>query len=135
MRFVRPRFTLRWVLVGFTVFAVAFYLWFVRPTIVANRFVRAVNEGATKRAISMVENGDVTWIASGYADATIDAELSPREWGDIWHFRRRIVVRAYVSMKGRNQRTGEEFFKPIHQQKSNFEAGPFSIRMSTIERN
>lgn len=134
MHFARPRFTMRWLLVGFAVLTVAFYFLFVRPTHVASRFVRAVNEGAVKRATSMIEHGDKTWITSGYADTTIATELLPREWSDVWHFRRRIVVSTYVNQKSRNQRTGKEFFKTIAHQTCLFEAGLFRIRMTNVER-
>jgi hypothetical protein len=81
---MRPRFSLRWLLIGFTFLTVIFYLLFIRPTVVAQRLVSAVKNGERSPGILG------TW---GHHPWQVEkAALQPRTWPDIWQFRRRVRV-------------------------------------------
>lgn len=94
----RFRFSLRWLLVGFTVLSVGFYFLFVRPTVIANRFVAVMGRGDYRNLDAI---GVHPWFErfSGKPNH-VEAQLQPREWADVWHFRRRIVVTATHILTG-----------------------------------
>ena len=84
---------------GFAALAVAFYVLYFRPTIVAERLIRDINAGDTTALMSLrqqVEKDD--WRFSGnYASsltADIHALLLPRTWSDIFRAQRTILVNA-----------------------------------------
>jgi hypothetical protein len=91
---MRPRFSLRWLLIAFTLLAVAFYLCFVRPTVIAKEFVNAVNMGGESRdsAFTSAAFGTKRGILPSYffLDRGAEAHLIPRTWSDIWRCQRRI---------------------------------------------
>jgi hypothetical protein len=80
------RFSLRWLLVACAALAVTFYFLFVRPTVIAIRFVSAVESGefSPEPPLAFIP-GRGTWHCR-------EARLQPRSWEDVWQFRRRIVV-------------------------------------------
>jgi hypothetical protein len=86
---VRPRFSLRWLLIAFTLFAVALYVFFVHPTVRANGFVGAIKGGdfGELKALKMHEK-----LAVSLDDCTVTAELKPRTWRDVYKFRRKALV-------------------------------------------
>jgi hypothetical protein len=129
MSSLRLRFSIRWLLIAFTVATVVFYMLWVRPTQIAHRFVRAIEAGNYQLAASLLKNGDVYSITSNYSEAVCQPQISQRTWADTWHMRRSITVWANVAMKYHNKRTGATDFKPSHQQTSLFESGPFRVRL------
>jgi len=88
---VRPRFSLRWLLIAFTLAAVAFYVCFVHPTIRANRFVSAIKRGYFEelKALKMHEKLGVS-----LEDCKVTAEVKPRTWRDVYKFRRKALVQV-----------------------------------------
>jgi hypothetical protein len=94
--FAHLRFSLRLMLIVVTLSAVAAY-WFVsRPTILANRFVVAVERQDYTTAKSMLRNYfwgfDETVTSVRPIDRTY-AEVLPREWSDVWTCQRRLILR------------------------------------------
>jgi hypothetical protein len=97
---MRPRFSLRLILGAIGIFAVLLYVCVVRPTMLANRFVAAVNAQNVDTVDSYLGNRDWreeanTGLTRGPATRTdhIYADLFPRDWGDWLLCRRRIVLR------------------------------------------
>src|SRR5690349_11127272 len=133
MQVPRLRISLRRLLIGFTVLSIAFYVVFVRPTTLADRFSKAIQEGDIKGAASLAGSIDESTIESNYSDPVTTAEVLPRNWSDIWRCRRRVTVWANVATKYRNRRTGQEDYKEIFQQTSQFEAGPLRIRLIDVK--
>lgn len=94
---MRPRFSLRLILLAFALLGLALYVFVVRPTALAQRFVAAVEErdyDAAQRL--MVDGGDwgrVVRPPQSFKADRIYAELMPREWQDVWRVRRRIILR------------------------------------------
>ena len=111
---------MRLLLVGFGIATGAFYLLFVRPTELANKFAGVVAAQDVKLATTMLNSDDETSIKSNFSDAVCHPEVQPRTWSDVWHCRRRITVLASVpSSSGVGM---------VFQQQSTFEAGPFRVR-------
>ncbi len=103
---MRPRFSIRLLLLVITVLAATCYVLLVRPTVIAKRFVAAVNERDQLAAQSLLPRRDF-WIGREFLaisnppgkDETarlvfVYAEVLPREWNDICSFERRIIFRA-----------------------------------------
>jgi hypothetical protein len=91
---IRIRFTIRLLFVITAVLAVALYVLYVRPTLIANRFVAAVMRCDFSTANSLLIGDELP----GLDDETgtveqIYAEVLPREWEDIFKCQRKIVVR------------------------------------------
>ena len=96
---MRPRFSIRLVLVVAALLATASYVLFVRPANVAHRFVEAVNEQDFTAARSLLIDQDFWLFDDDSGDARksvyrIYAEVVPREWPDIWSLQRRVLVRV-----------------------------------------
>jgi hypothetical protein len=102
---MRPRFSLRWLLIGLAVFAIALYVLIVHPSVAANRLVSAVNNGdySGLEALGMLKelktyNKDFT-----FENVTVRAELKPRTWRDLYKFRRKASVNfAFPEPSGRD---------------------------------
>lgn len=96
---MRPRFSIRLLLVVVALLAVALYILFVRPTTVAERFVDAVNERDFDTARSLLIDQDF-WLFRDDPTSVpksvqrVYAEIVPREWSDIWSLQRRILLRV-----------------------------------------
>jgi hypothetical protein len=91
---IRIRFTIRLLFVITAVLAVALYVLYVRPTLIANRFVAAVTRHDYSTAKSLLVCDDLP----GLDDETgtveqIYAEVLPREWEDIYKCQRKVVIR------------------------------------------
>jgi hypothetical protein len=97
---IRLRFSIRWLLVLIAAMAALCYVLFVRPTVVAHRFVEAIKhrDFATARSLLRLESyeygipvpltlNDTESISFAYA------EVLPREWSDIWSLQRRLILR------------------------------------------
>lgn len=150
MKFARPRFTMRWVMIAFTVLGVAFYVLFVRPTVLAEQFVRNIQRGDFAEAEAMLSDparnrfGKSTRLAKR---STI-ASMYPRDWSDVWHFRRTIEVSSFAlngevpsgtndNSLGRflqgasdnNPATGLPHPTAAMRGSAAYEAGPFGIRL------
>ena len=94
---MRPRFSLRLALLLIALVSVALYVFIVRPSVFANRFVAAIGEQDFDTAQRLLVN-EREWRrvvdpnTSGMPDR-IYAELMPREWQDVLRAQRRIVLR------------------------------------------
>ena len=92
---MRLRFSLRLILVGITLAALALYWLFVRPTQLANRFVAAIKARDYETARSLLHED--FWAFPPQTPLRVDfiyAEVRPREWNDIWHLQRRLILRV-----------------------------------------
>jgi hypothetical protein len=87
---MRPRFSIRWLLVVFAIVALTFYALFVRPTIVAQQLVADAKSGELKpRPSDMLPD---YWLQKQWQFH--DAQVLPRTWHDIWRLQRRVIVDA-----------------------------------------
>jgi hypothetical protein len=103
---MRPRFSIRVLLVVFAVLATVCYVLFARPTVIAERFVTAVMGRDYRAAQSLIQYRDVRSLevvfgvnnSLGRRSTTrivlIYAEVLPREWTDLWSFQRRVIFRV-----------------------------------------
>jgi hypothetical protein len=91
---VRPRFSMRWLLIAFTLIAIALYVFFVHPTVAANRFVGAVNRDDFRELTALGMLKDLKSISKDFSfeNCTVSAELKPRTWRDLYKFRRKVLV-------------------------------------------
>jgi hypothetical protein len=92
---MRLRFSLRWLLVGVTVAAIACGI-FVFPTFLALQLVRSVNNG-DYRQLDSLKLMDANWQYKKYSykDLRIEAVLHPRTWRDAFQFRRRVSINIW----------------------------------------
>src|SRR5688572_15165436 len=101
MRF-HPRFTIRTLLILTALVAAACYCWIARPTIVAKRFMRAIDVQDFALADSYRVGGVDNYFSSGIAmseigePTTIDVVLLPRSWTDLARGRRRMQISINV---------------------------------------
>jgi hypothetical protein len=103
---IRPRFSLRTLLILTALAAVGCYWWIAPPTYVAERFAKAVNDKDYATAKSMVavsqrQFSDL-WFAvlAAYQqevadDPTVEVAMMRRTMQDIYHRERRIEVRFF----------------------------------------
>src|SRR4029078_7849043 len=85
--------SLRWLLVGFGVFACVFYLLFVRPTVLAKDFVRSLQAGDLSGLRSYDEQANECCRIEWYRDDWLAiGELLPQSWSDLFQFQRRVHV-------------------------------------------
>lgn len=93
---MRPRFSLRVILVVVALVAGTIYFGCVRPTMVAERFVAAVMRRDFVAASQLA--GDDRWQAvvqpNGSRADWVYAELVPRERTDWWRCERHIILRV-----------------------------------------
>ena len=95
---MRLRFSIRWLLVLIAAAATLCYVLFVRPTVLAHRFVDAVKGGdyETAKSLLLDEDKNVWVFRRSQAAISLDrlyAEVLPHEWSDIWRLRRRLLLR------------------------------------------
>jgi hypothetical protein len=100
MRLPRPRlrFSIRWLLVLIAATAALCYVLFVRPTVMAHRFVEAVKhrDYATARGLLRLDNyryGILPPLSDTESISFAYAEVLPQEWSDIWSLQRRLILR------------------------------------------
>ena len=112
---MRFRFSLRWLLVTFTVLSLVFYVLFIRPTVIANRFASAIQLGEVSGMQSFFPSNQIV----EFNDLIYQkAEVQDQTWDDVRNFRRRVVV-IHLDEEG-----GPDA-NPI---KVDFEAGLFRVR-------
>jgi hypothetical protein len=95
---IRLRFSIRWLLVLIAATAALCYVLFVRPTVVAHRFVKTIERRDYSTALGALLK---SWPYSGIRPPLNDtesisfayAEVLPREWSDIWSLQRRLILR------------------------------------------
>ena len=88
--FRRFRFSLKWMLILFALLGVAFYLLFVRPTVIANQFVASVKSGDFNTMNAMFS--PPVKFAHRPEEMTFNAVLRPRTLDDVFHLRREIEL-------------------------------------------
>jgi hypothetical protein len=103
---MRPRFSVRVLLVVVSVLAFVCYLLLVRPSVLADQFVAAVNQRDFMAANSLLLhrssrlNEKFTEFETVAPDskriAFIYAEVLPREWRDIRSCQRRLIFRVGI---------------------------------------
>ena len=102
---MRPRFSLRWLLIAFTIMSVAFYILIIRPTTIAQRFVTALNRGDVT-ALRMLADGVQDSLLNSLhqqdkniklEDVKFSAEIRPQTWRDIYKFRRDVWLHLSYS--------------------------------------
>jgi len=128
-----PRFSLRRLLIIVTLLAVASYALFVRPTVLANRLAQAVNAGDLQSAEALLGDPAGNAFQTAFTEATSVAEVSPREWSDVWHLRRTVVVSSSMVIRDSDWEPKQPFRSRGHdqliwQQTAIYECGPFSAR-------
>jgi hypothetical protein len=90
-----PRFSLRWLLILIAIIAVILYLFFVRPTVLANRFASEINQGNySELQGSHAASFGFPVISGGKESFT--ATVRPRTWSDLIGCCRRIEVDRIV---------------------------------------
>ena len=108
---IQPRFSFRSLMIVVTLVAIALYLMFGRPTVIAQRFVEAANNQDLEYARSHLSaiDGHCPYLAQKrFVSVHMEAKLLPREWSDLWRFRRRLNLIMTV------QRTHESGIGAIH---------------------
>jgi hypothetical protein len=97
MKLPRPRFSLRLFLLFVSATSAAFYWWFVRPTVIAQRFVAAVEAKDFSRAESFCSESNCEFLTPHISDARsteVAVKILPRRWSDIYHGRRLMSLRV-----------------------------------------
>jgi hypothetical protein len=105
---MHSRFSLRTLLLLTALAAAACYWWVARPTIVANRFVAAINHGATYDAADALFPKDEVTVSARHLDwlfnlskmginaepgeLEMNAYVFPRTWNDLIDGQRRVHV-------------------------------------------
>jgi hypothetical protein len=94
---MRPRFSLRWLLIAVAVLAIGLYVLFIRPTVVAQRFVAAIGRGdysdlGTMRGSKLLQRFASESDRVTSADVEIFARLEPQTRDDVFKFQRRLWV-------------------------------------------
>jgi hypothetical protein len=91
---IRIRFGIRLLLVVTAAVAGALYVLYVRPTLVANRFVAAVMRHDNHTAKSLVIGRELRGLNDGIGNVDqVYAEVLPREWEDIRKCQRKVIFR------------------------------------------
>ena len=96
---MRPRFTIRWLLVLIAAVATLCYVLFVRPTVMAYRFVEAIEQRDYAAARGLLLDNWPPGVTPPLNDsetinyAYVYAEVLPQDWSDIWALRRRLILR------------------------------------------
>lgn len=103
---LRPHFSLRWLMLVFTISSIALYLLFVRPTVLAKQFATAINEAdgdeletVSLRGISLKTRMSSIAPSVTYSSTNVRAmaSLAPQTWRDVWRFRR--IVRVEIAAR------------------------------------
>jgi len=101
---MRPRFSVRVLLVAVALLAVACYQLLVRPRVMAERFVAAVNKRDFTQAQTLLQHPDPRILNRFFTFSSVQirsrrivsiyAEMLPREWRDIAACHRRVIFRV-----------------------------------------
>jgi hypothetical protein len=108
---MRPHFSIRILLLAIAVSAFASYWAFARPTVIARKFMRAVEVGDYQRAEAFCLDRDCRFLSvpiDELSDVSANAKLHPRQWRDIWTFKRRMLLQIVPakSRPGSTDRVG-----------------------------
>ena len=109
----RLRFSLKWILVFFAFFGFACYLLFVRPTVLAERFVNLIQSNEYREAESLCVSDSRRFSEYVKSESVVvTVQLHARTWNDIWKMRRRMWVRVIPMSNGdgRNRNSGSADF-------------------------
>ena len=103
---MRPRFSLKWLLVFFAFFAICLFVFYVYPTSKTASLVAAINR-AEVHPYDVVEQPDTFYFSDPERDKilgrkTAVAQLMPRTWSDLWHARRRLAFTMTWSIESPN---------------------------------
>jgi len=126
---MRFRFSLRWLLIAFTVLSVFFYVLFIRPTVIANRLVTSVGMYDLRE---LSKTADPAWkesVKDQVMSGSQYAELEPANWSDIYNFQRRVVLKlSFARMVGK-------LVVPTATRELNVITGPTGVRLiEEVER-
>jgi hypothetical protein len=99
-----PRFSLKWLLIAFTILGVAFYIAFVRPTVIAKRFVAAVERRDFSQLVDLTSKKRNEGFGRGLKAVwerspdrvQLKADILPQTWTDIFRFQRRIDLTSTI---------------------------------------
>lgn len=94
---MRPRFSLRWLLIAFVVVAFVSYVFFIRPTVIARSFVTEIENRDFSQADRLFRSSDFSPVIfqDGFTSIkSVHVFLTPQEWGDVWRGQRRISIYA-----------------------------------------
>lgn len=90
---MRPRFSLKWLLVLIAIAGFGFYTFFVRPTATAKKFIKLVESGDYEGAESLCLSHFSIDLRFHSNDALVEAKLEPRTWLDVLRTQRRVDIR------------------------------------------
>ena len=130
--FRRFRFSLKWMLILFVFCGFAFYLLFVRPTVIANQFVAAVESGDYKTAESLCTGDDPHFLMEVIKkvglSVVVEAELAPQSWQSLLRGYRMATLGVVSTQKRRTvSSAGESTFASYRGYSFQIEAGVFGI--------
>jgi hypothetical protein len=114
---MRPRFSLRWLLLALTVFALGLYVLFVHPTVRAQQLVAAINRGDYQTLIDLkMQQAMQQSYDRAYAFENCDttAELTPRTWPNVYKCCRNVVVHVKFPSGGTARPSGVDFYVTVH---------------------
>lgn len=134
---MRPRFSIRFLLIFTAFVGISLYVLFVRPTAVAETFVNAANNQDFEYLIRCFQTSNRNTIGfdnisrplSGSGPHTIDragAKLLPRSWNDLFGCRRRIVLSISGSTHSTSSEPGEKIVAGW-ENKTTVKAGIFKV--------
>jgi hypothetical protein len=93
----RPHFSMKWLLISFTILSAIFYTLFIRPTVIAERFASAAKSEDYQYVLSFIAEDPRKTIAEALdtmAKPTIKVTIYPRVWSDIWKLQRRMLIQV-----------------------------------------
>lgn len=121
---MRPRFSLKWLLILFAIVAWSLYLCFVRPSVLADKFVTLVrnNEYSAAESLCIAESRPFTEYVNTES-VVVTVELFPRTRDDFWKMRRRMWIRVIpvTDGGGENRFRGSADFSAL--------SGPLGVRL------
>jgi hypothetical protein len=108
----RPRFSVRALLVAVLAFAVVSYVLFVRPSVLANRFVAAMERGDYEAAEAFLTDPPSDPLRSqlnNIRNPEVTGTLRPRRTGDIFRFQRSLFVKVRPALSDHKRGIGYQF--------------------------
>jgi hypothetical protein len=92
---MRPRFSIRLLLVAVFVVSLACYVSFVRPVVFAEQFMRAFEAEDFTAAESLCCDSSNQFLTESMNDGrtySVEVKVFPRKWRDVWKLRQPMVV-------------------------------------------
>jgi hypothetical protein len=113
---VRPRFSLRWLLIALTLFALVLYLFVVHPTVRAHQLIAAINHGDFRGLMELGMLGSLQSHDKNYSfeNCNTTAEIASRTWPDVYKCRRNVVVHVRFPAGHATRISGEDYFVTVH---------------------